>query len=328
MIQVNLSAVKQEFKLSQRHDWQVKWKRLLNLLGKSKITKKILPLGTILDACGLDDAIEALKTVKEHKNAIRLFACYCARKAVPLFEKRYPDDMRLSRAIDVAEQYARGLASKDSLNAARKSLKTTYQDVCKDSEITDFILEELYYALNPVATCVNAEWFKYTANRELNSGQVSCIIRDSAEAFSYFIKDAVTKENKDMNAAMYANDPSEGFFKAFYSLPALETVNEAVHKASEAAVEGMARDSIRIFEENAVNSPPLTAVKDAAQNAVWDSLCNAAVKGVRQIILEALIDELTVEFRRLCRLEDEYGEVDRMRRRSDNLSLITQKPRG
>jgi hypothetical protein len=49
----------------------------------------------------------------------RLFACYCARDTLPIFEKKYPNDNRPRVAIETAERYANGEATIEELNAAR-----------------------------------------------------------------------------------------------------------------------------------------------------------------------------------------------------------------
>jgi hypothetical protein len=53
----------------------------------------------------------------------RLFACYCARDVLPLFEDKYPDDKRPRVAIETAEQYAEGNATLEELDAARDAAR-------------------------------------------------------------------------------------------------------------------------------------------------------------------------------------------------------------
>lgn len=48
----------------------------------------------------------------------RLFACYCARDVLPIFEKEYPNDNRPRVAIDTSERYANGEATDSELSAA------------------------------------------------------------------------------------------------------------------------------------------------------------------------------------------------------------------
>jgi hypothetical protein len=51
--------------------------------------------------------------------ALRLIACDCAERVLPLYESRRPGDDRPRRAIEVARRYAEGLASAEELREAR-----------------------------------------------------------------------------------------------------------------------------------------------------------------------------------------------------------------
>ncbi len=53
----------------------------------------------------------------------RLFACYCARDTLPIFEKKYPNDNRTRVAIETAEWFANGNATIEELNAARDAVR-------------------------------------------------------------------------------------------------------------------------------------------------------------------------------------------------------------
>jgi hypothetical protein len=48
----------------------------------------------------------------------RLFACWCAIDVLTIYEKAYPDDNRPRAAIETAERFANGLATKEELSAA------------------------------------------------------------------------------------------------------------------------------------------------------------------------------------------------------------------
>ncbi len=54
-----------------------------------------------------------------NENTARKFACYCAYDILPIYEKYYPNDSRPRKAIEVAELYADGKATKEELAAAR-----------------------------------------------------------------------------------------------------------------------------------------------------------------------------------------------------------------
>lgn len=92
------------------------WATLLASLDKTKADDEPLPLLHILESNGIHDAAWALRAVDErHDNAIRLFACFCARYSLDIFEREYPDDKRPRQAIETAERFAQGQATKDEL---------------------------------------------------------------------------------------------------------------------------------------------------------------------------------------------------------------------
>ena len=90
------------------------WEKLLAYLGKTKADDEPLSILTILDSNGLDDALWALGAVDGHDRELRLFAVWCARRV----QHRMTDQRSLA-ALDVAEQYANGLATDEQLAAAR-----------------------------------------------------------------------------------------------------------------------------------------------------------------------------------------------------------------
>jgi len=49
---------------------------------------------------------------------LRLFACDCAARVLPIYEAKYPDDMRPREAIETARLYARGEVDSGQLAAA------------------------------------------------------------------------------------------------------------------------------------------------------------------------------------------------------------------
>ncbi len=81
-----------------------------------------IPLDKVLEVCGLDDALWALRIITEQaERGIRLFACDCAERVLPLFEKKYPLDNRPRTAIDVVRRFANGEASPEELEAAAEA---------------------------------------------------------------------------------------------------------------------------------------------------------------------------------------------------------------
>ena len=90
------------------------WAKLLKHLSKTQADDEPLSLITVLDSNGLNDAIWCLKAVDGCDREIRLYAVWCARQVQHLMT-----DKRSIDAIDVAERFANGLATKNKLAAAR-----------------------------------------------------------------------------------------------------------------------------------------------------------------------------------------------------------------
>ena len=90
------------------------WRKLLRHLGKSEADDEQLPIVTILELNGLDDALWCLRAVDGHDREIRLYVVWCARRVQHLM-----GDSRSIAALDTAERYAHGEATKAELDAAR-----------------------------------------------------------------------------------------------------------------------------------------------------------------------------------------------------------------
>ena len=143
---------------------QDNWKELLKGLGVSRANKKPLPLERILEINGIDDALEALYAVQGHDVAIRLFARYCARYSLDVFERVYPDDKRPREAIETAERFARGEATNEERATAWAAV--------------DAALEAAWVAANTANAAANAAW----------AGDAAWAAEDAARA----AKDAAT----------------------------------------------------------------------------------------------------------------------------------------
>lgn len=92
------------------------WKKLLNHLGKTKADDEPLALSVILKSNGLPDALWCLRSVQGHEREIRLLAVQYARNVQHLMR-----DQRSIAALDVAERFANGEATKEELAAVRKT---------------------------------------------------------------------------------------------------------------------------------------------------------------------------------------------------------------
>jgi hypothetical protein len=221
-------------------------------LGSSRIDGRSLPLEHILDTDGPDVALSAVQAVSGHNGAMRLYACFCARKALLLFEQRYPADTRLRSAIDTAERRARGQATDADTAAARAVVKTVYADVHRDPAITLFITEELYASMNPAAVCLDAA--PYTCNRDKagRASWVEYVFDNAVEAFGYFIHNVVGREDAAANRALEDEDPLKSFFKGHYTIPALSAAGAAVGEAAKGAVDALAEGAFGLLAANGI----------------------------------------------------------------------------
>ena len=75
---------------------------------------------TILELCGIKEAIWALRVTEQNCNKVsQLMAADFAQEALPTWKKYYPNDNRPAKAIQAARDFANGLITKEQLNIAR-----------------------------------------------------------------------------------------------------------------------------------------------------------------------------------------------------------------
>jgi len=94
------------------------WRKLLAHLGKTQADDETLPMLTILDSNGLDDALWCLRAVEGYEKKMRLYAVWCARQVQHLMT-----DQRSLDALDVAETYAGAAAGDAAGEAARDAAR-------------------------------------------------------------------------------------------------------------------------------------------------------------------------------------------------------------
>jgi len=84
------------------HPCEGGWRKLLGHLGKTAADDESLPLLTVLDSKGLDDALWVLSKAMPDDRLARHFGAWCAEQVLHLFEAERPEDMRPRQAIAVA----------------------------------------------------------------------------------------------------------------------------------------------------------------------------------------------------------------------------------
>lgn len=94
------------------------WTRLLAHLGKTSSDDEPLPLLTVLDSNGLDDALWVLSFAMPDDRLARHFQAWCADRVLHLFEDERPGDPRVRDQIAMLR---RDDANDDERRAARAS---------------------------------------------------------------------------------------------------------------------------------------------------------------------------------------------------------------
>jgi hypothetical protein len=112
-------------KIREQEPCKTGWAKLLKHLGKTCADYDEVPLLTILESNGLDDALWCLRAVDGHDKEKRLMAVAFAREVQHLMT-----DPRSLKALDVAEKFAYGEATVDELKAARDAADATVDAAC------------------------------------------------------------------------------------------------------------------------------------------------------------------------------------------------------
>jgi hypothetical protein len=68
-----------------------------------------------------------------NERTARLLACDCAERALPLFEKAYPEDQRPRQAVETARLFADGGATLEQLTAARDAARAAVENATREA---------------------------------------------------------------------------------------------------------------------------------------------------------------------------------------------------
>ena len=121
------------------------WRKLLAYLGKTEADDEPLSLLMILDSNGLDDALWALRAVEGYDREKRLYAVWCARQV-----KHLLIDQRSLNALEVAERFARGRATRGELTAAASAAASAAARAAAGSSASAAAWAAAYAAAQPV----------------------------------------------------------------------------------------------------------------------------------------------------------------------------------
>jgi len=154
------------------------WVKLLKHQDKTEADDEPLSFLTILESNGLDDAIWCCRAAPEYDKEWRLFAVWCARQVQHLMT-----DERSVAALDVAERYANGLATKEELDAATVAAYATYSYNAADDAAVSAAWGDIYAAANAVSAARAAANAAYSAARAAANAAYSAA-RDADAAYS------------------------------------------------------------------------------------------------------------------------------------------------
>ena len=134
------------------------WRKLLSGLGKTQADDEPLPLLSVLDICGLDDALWVLSYAMPDDRLARHFQAWCAEQVLHLFEAERPGDTRVRDQIAMLRNDA---ATPEQRTAARDAARAAAWDAAR-------------YALN-------AAWAARTAARDFAWGAADAVAQAKQE---------------------------------------------------------------------------------------------------------------------------------------------------
>ena len=98
------------------------WVNLLKFLNKTEADEEALPFKIILESNGIYDALWCMRSAPQYAKDWRLFAVFCAKQVSHLLT-----DERSLSAIEVAEKFANGEATREELSAAKGAAADAYE---------------------------------------------------------------------------------------------------------------------------------------------------------------------------------------------------------
>jgi hypothetical protein len=311
-IRVTLAGVKLESLEEMTPFNRRLWEKMIRRLSVSRPRRESMTLESVLNKCGPECAFLALGATRGHLEATRLYACRCARLSLPYFSSRYPKEERLKNALDAAERYALGQGDRSELAQARSDLKEIHEDLYTDYSLSSFFWDRLRLTLFAVAFCVDGSPLEYN-HRLFRAKDARVVFNDSLTSIALYCEASILEEDEGKNAFLLATNPAEANVSSFFKVPALERRCRKILKNADEAVKVLAGDAAEALARRAINLPPI-ALKFAAANSIFEIMHKKITKAMRLAAKKTAKNDLLIEFRRLCRLEEEYGEISRRTR--------------
>jgi len=143
--------------------------------------ENVLKNCSLLEINGLNDTLWALRAVTvPAEREIRLFACDCAERVLPLFEKEYPTDKRPRQAIETARKFANGAATLEELDAARAAASAAASAAARAA--ASVASDAAWAAWDAASVASDAAWAAWAAASDAAWAAASDAASDAARA--------------------------------------------------------------------------------------------------------------------------------------------------
>jgi len=141
----------------------------------------------------------------KRRKRLVLAACECARLSLPVWEKRYPDDKRVSECIETAEKWAKNEATLEALRVSRQNCYDAAYAVATNN-INDASDATSAYAAASADAASSADYVSYTCAADA----VSAASADDASyaAYAAYARTASLKKCADIVRKHYPTLPT------------------------------------------------------------------------------------------------------------------------
>ncbi len=114
----------------------VKAKDILDWVKEDCEIYEVMPKGKVIygDNKGICRSARLVKKLKFDDGIARSFACDCAERVLPIYEKIFPKETRVRECVQTARKFIFGLATKQELDAARDAARAAARDAAWGAE--------------------------------------------------------------------------------------------------------------------------------------------------------------------------------------------------
>ena len=130
-----MPPVEGELKLCERGYHILKAGDIIDWLKADCEIYEVSPKGKVIyrGNKGICRSARLARKLKFDDKIARSFACDCAERVLPIFEKIFPDDKRPRVCIETARKFIFGLATQKELDAARDAARAAAWDAARDA---------------------------------------------------------------------------------------------------------------------------------------------------------------------------------------------------